>query len=72
MARKKQTETRVGEKVTPDRKKQIRDIQAERRKRLTQAANKAGFDTIDKLASAIINGQVVVTSVDSEIIRKSE
>lgn len=66
MARKKQTETRVGEKVTPERKEKLKAGQAERRNRLTQAANKAGFDTIDKLASAIINGQVAVTPVDSE------
>lgn len=55
MARKKQTETRVGAKVTPERKEKVKTSQADRRKRLTDAAKKAGFDTIDKLA-AYING----------------
>ena len=64
MARKKQTETRVGEKVTPERKEKLRSGQAERRNRLTQAANKAGFDTIDKLATAILSGEAVVIKIN--------
>lgn len=64
MARKKQVETRVGEKVTPERKEKLKIGQAERRKRLTDAANKAGFDTIDQLANAIINGQATVTKIN--------
>lgn len=56
----KQTETRVGENVSTERKQELKEIQAERRSRLTKAANIAGYDTIDKLASAILSGEVVV------------
>lgn len=41
-------------------KKTIRDRQARRRQRLTEAAQKAGFPTIDKLADAILSGQVAI------------
>lgn len=64
MARKKQTETRVGAKVTPERKEKVKTNQADRRKRLTDAAIKAGFKTIDQLANAIINGQATVTKIN--------
>lgn len=64
MARKKQVETRVGEKVTPERKEKLKIGQADRRKRLTDAAIKAGFKTIDQLANAIINGQATVTKIN--------
>lgn len=64
MARKKQTETRVGAKVTSERKEKLKAGQAERRQRLTKAAEIAGFDTIDKLAAAIISGHVVVKTVE--------
>ncbi len=64
MARKKQTETRVGAKVTPERKEKVKASQAERRKRLTQAATIAGYSTIDKLSAAIISGEAVVTKIN--------
>lgn len=41
-------------------KKTIRDRQARRRQRLTEAANLAGYPTIDKLVDAILSGQVTI------------
>lgn len=61
MARKPQVDKRTGANVTPERKQKVKAAQAERRQRLTEAANLAGFDTIDKLAAAILSGEVIVT-----------
>lgn len=43
---------------TAERKK---DRQQQRRNRLKAAAKKAGFETIDKLAAAILDGSATVT-----------
>ncbi len=64
MTRKKQADTRVGNSVTPERKEKVKNSQADRRKRLTQAATIAGYNTIDKLAAAIISGEAVVTKIN--------
>ena len=61
MARKPQVDKRTGANVTPERKEKVKAAQVERRNRLSEAANKAGFDTIDKLAAAILSGQVTIT-----------
>jgi hypothetical protein len=61
MARKPQVDKRTGANVTPERKQELKEIQARRRQRLTEAANLAGFDTIDKLAAAILSGEVTIT-----------
>ena len=61
MARKTQVDKRTGANVTPERKEKVKAAQVERRNRLSEAANKAGFDTIDKLAAAILSGQVTIT-----------
>ena len=63
MPRKRQVDKRTGDNVTPERKKDLAEAQANRRKRLTDAANKVGFDTIDKLATAILSGEVIITKV---------
>lgn len=61
MTRKPQVDKRTGANVTPERKEKVKAAQVERRNRLSEAANKAGFDTIDKLAAAILSGQVTIT-----------
>lgn len=50
-------------KITADyeTKETMRNRQARRRQRLTEAAKLAGFDTIDKLAAAILSGEVTIT-----------
>lgn len=60
MARKPQVDKRTGANVTPERKQELKEIQARRRQRLTEAAQKAGFPTIDKLVDAILSGQVTI------------
>lgn len=60
MACKPQVDKRTGANVTPERKQELKVIQARRRQRLTEAAQKAGFPTIDKLADAILSGQVAI------------
>lgn len=63
MARKPQVDKRTGANVTPERREKVKTAQAERRQRLTEAANKAGFDTIDKLAAAILSGEVTISKI---------
>ena len=48
-------------KRKPERKETVKARQAERRARLKQAAQIAGFKTIDKLAAAILGGDVTIT-----------
>jgi len=60
MARKPQVDKRTGANVTPERKQELKEIQARRRQRLTEAAQLAGFKTIDRLADAILSGQVTI------------
>ena len=61
MTREPQVDKRTGANVTPERREKIKAAQADRCQRITEAANKAGFDTIDKLAAAILSGQVTIT-----------
>ena len=61
MTREPQVDKRTGANVTPERREKIKAAQADRRQRITEAANKAGFETIDKLAAAILSGQVTIT-----------
>lgn len=56
----RKADKRTGESVTPERKRQVAKAQEKRRNRLAQAAEIAGFATIDALANAIINGEVAV------------
>ena len=44
-----------------ERKETVRNRQAERRARLKQAAEIAGYATIDQLAAAILGGEATVT-----------
>lgn len=46
-------EKRTGSNVTPERRQIVKSAQVKRRQRLKEAAQKVGFDTIDKLADAI-------------------
>lgn len=44
----------------------VRSRQADRRQRLSAAAKKAGYSSIDKLAAAILAGEVKVVKVTEE------
>ena len=65
MARKPQVDKRTGPNVTSERKAKVAKAQADRRQRLTEAAQKAGYTTIDELAAAILAGEVTITAVQS-------
>ena len=45
-----------------ERSRQVESAQRTRRAKLAQAAKLAGFETIDKLAAAIIDGSATVTT----------
>ena len=65
MARKTQVDKRTGANVTPERKEKVAKAQADRRRRLTEAAQLVGYTTIDELAAAILAGKVTITAVQS-------
>lgn len=64
-------EKRTGDNVTPERRQIVKSAQAKRRQRLKEAAQKVGFDTIDKLADAILSDEVTIIKKGSSDVHQT-